>query len=129
MDPEALVRDALSRLLERKRDDAFLVVEVEGSQDFVQFAGCEQGTLLLDLPTQPLDPGALYRAEELFRELGVALERQALFDGPGGERVGTQQTFQYELGDDVERGAALAMRVLREVYQAADPIRVTLVEN
>jgi hypothetical protein len=109
----ARMEEAL-RALRTRDKGSFVVFEDRLSKKFVQFAGSRWERLLLDLPTQPLDPDEMRRASAFFAKRGVQLHTWTV-EGPDGERR-EQSSFQLELGADVERAAKLALGVFREVY-------------
>ncbi len=123
------IESALSRLLTRTSDDAFVIFEHEDSGKFVQFAGSASEPLLLDLPRQTLDNAELERATILFRSLGVSLEEWPLLDKPGGQVAGTQSGFQVELGQDIEKAADLALRIFSEVFRISIDAPLVVEEN
>ncbi len=82
----------------------------------VQFA-VGGGKILLDLPCQTLDESATQRAAEYFAAQGEQLRESELLDRPGGVAVGIQQSYQLELGSDVECAIDAAMNIFTQVYQ------------
>lgn len=122
------VQGALRALLGRTNHDAFVIVSVEGSDDYVQFALNTQG-LFLDLPTIPLSSEQLNRAQRLFGAKGISLEEMEMFDPSTGEPSGTMKTFQVELKDDAAAATELAFQVLREVYQPPRGTTLEIMEN
>src|SRR5262245_54677429 len=89
----ALIRDALSSLLVRRNEDAFVIIEDRQSGKFVQFAGSACEMLLLDLPSQPMSEPEFYRAVEFFRRRGIIGYDHDMLDELGGRVVGQQFSF------------------------------------
>ena len=93
MDNRAKISEALSSLLVRRNDDAFVIIEHSKTGKFVQFAGSATEKLLLDLPSQTLSEEEFYKAVELFRKMGIIGSEHNLLDKAGGEVVGRQFSF------------------------------------
>lgn len=126
---QARISTALTVLLNRSGDDAFVIIEEKRTGKFVQFAGSTDQPLLLDLPTQTLSQAEQDRAQELFVSLGApGLEKWAVTDHAGAP-AGTQAGFQMEFGRDPDAAAVVAMRVFTEVYQFADLVELVITQN
>ena len=89
----ARITEALSSLLVRRNDDAFVIIEHPESRKFVQFAGSASEQLLLDLPSQTLSETEFYSAVQLFRKIGIAGDEHDVLDEPDGQVVGKQFSF------------------------------------
>ncbi len=94
---------------------------------FVQFA-VGGGEILLDLPSQALDETETQRANDYFNQLGHRLQTSELLDQPGGVAVGTQESFQLDLGSDVERAAGLALEIFHSVYRLPEDFSLIVEE-
>lgn len=105
---------ALDEMLQRK-EQPFVIVEETTTRKFVQFAGSVNESLLLNLPPQPLSTDESARARMLFAEYDVTVE--------------ADDNYYMELDRDPQRGAELAIRVLREVYLFGDEAELRLTEN
>ena len=114
--PETPVRSiidlesAVSGLLASTADDAFLVVNISGSPDFVQMSAY-QGSAELDFP-QVTDRQRKLRPkiEEVCRELGLSLRVTRGTDGA--------EFLDYDLPGDAEQISAMLRRILSEVFGA-----------
>lgn len=96
---------ALERLLTRDWG-AFVIIEVEATGDFVQFAGSTEQPLLMDVPVQSLSEDEQARARQFFEGAGLGA-----FDDD-------MQSFMVELGRDPEAAAETALRALRDIFDA-----------
>jgi hypothetical protein len=119
-DKPAAIAAALAELLASRTSGAALLLSDEGSGRFVQFLQLN-GDLLFDLPLQSLRADQQKTAGEFFRALSQRrAERED--EGAGGAvtAVATQRSFQVNLGQDVQRAAALALEVFEHVLDAAE---------
>jgi hypothetical protein len=114
--PEVRIRSALERLLrDEHRDLRFVVIADAASGKFVQF-DMQDRQIMLDLPVQALSAEESARARPFFAEMGLA---QPVLDVSIDPATGArQETVTWRLGFDldVDRAAATAARVLREVH-------------
>ena len=102
------VTTALHALLSRKNNKSFVIVFVEGSDRFVQFAMDPEG-LFLDFPTNELSREEMKRAHHLFDSAGGYLREIELVDSSSGEPRGSMKAFRIDLDHDAGRGADLAL--------------------
>ncbi len=93
------VQSALAGLLSRP-SGAFTIFEDTSTGKFVQFAGGEGESLMLDLPKASLEPDERARAIEFFR--------------PFGPRD-LEDSFQVDFGRDAGHAAGVAMQVFAAV--------------
>jgi hypothetical protein len=128
MDNRAKISEALSSLLTRPNDDAFVVIEHAGTGKFVQFAGSATAQLLLDLPSQTLSKQEFYKAVELFREMGVIGNEHELLDKPGGQVVGRQFSFN-AVFRSVSEAAKTVEEIFATVYGYPTDCDLKIVEN
>ncbi len=128
MDNLTRIQHALSSLMVRPNDDAFVIVEHEPTGKFVQFAGSAAELLLLDLPSQTLSELEFYRAVEFFRRMGVTGEENSLLDEPYGHVVGTQFSFNANFRS-AEDAARTAMMIFKEVYGYPEDCGLLITEN
>lgn len=115
---EVSVGAAVERLVEKRgKGWAFVVVEHEAGEEFVQF-GVEEEGVFLDLPLTALSPRAQGRARTLFAEAGVAGPVEVEATDPEDEsEVSVVPTFQLSFGTGAQEASRFACRVLREVYE------------
>ncbi|MEM6274375.1 MAG: hypothetical protein AAF735_03950 [Myxococcota bacterium] len=118
--------EALRKLLTRTNDDAFVIFHRASGEDYVQFARDNQG-LFLDLPVIPLDDLQQMRAKQFFAEFGVSLDDTQL-TAHDGSPAGSMQFYRVDFGQDVQRAAATALDVFREVYALQD-FEIEIEEN
>ncbi|MDJ0708665.1 MAG: hypothetical protein QNJ46_35835 [Leptolyngbyaceae cyanobacterium MO_188.B28] len=111
MDNRSRIAQALSSLLVRRNDDAFVIIAHPETQKFVQFAGSATEQLLLDLPSQTLSEMEFYNAVQLFRKLGVIGDEHDVLDKPGGQVVGQQFSFNATF-----RSVADATRTVEDIF-------------
>ena len=121
------VKDALIRLLERKAvvillepglpsvvHLPFVVFEEVESKKTVEIEGSDEEPLVFNLHSQVLDANERIRAENMFGQLGIARQRS----------VDDHYSYRVNFGKDVDRAAALTIRVFREVYGFPDDFRL-----
>ena len=103
---------AISGLLASTADDAFLVVTISDSPDFVQMSGY-RGSAVLDFP-QITDRQKQLRSkiEDVCEDLGLTLNVIRGSDG--------SEFLDYDLPSDAREIAAILRRILSEVYRATD---------
>ena len=128
MDNQALIRDALSALLVRTNDDAYVIIEHQQSGKFVQFAGPASELLLLDLPWQTLSETEFDRAVEFFRRLGIVGAEHDVFDEPGGRVVSQQFSFNMTI-QTVDEASRIALDVLQNVFQIPRDCDLVITES
>jgi hypothetical protein len=104
---------ALDEMLQREEQPFVIVKTATGSA--VQFTGSVDEPLLLNLPLDWLSEDERARAEALFAEYDITVE--------------ADDNYYMELDRDPQRGAELAMRILREVYRFGDEAELRLTEN
>ncbi len=119
---------ALTALLHRRNDDAFVIVHHAGTDQFVQFGSDE--SLRLDLPCLALSQEEAARASEAFAELGVRGPNEYEAPDPTAKDVIRHSaSFQKLLGTDVAVAASLALKVMRDVYELPNDFQLTIEEN
>lgn len=128
MDTRSKITAALTSLLVRRSDDAFVIIEHPETQKFVQFAGSATEQLLLDLPSQTLSETEFYRAVELFRKLGVFGDEHDALDEPGGQVVGQQFSFNaiFQSVDDATNTVA---DIFTTIYGFSADCSLEIIEN
>ncbi len=121
---------ALAALLKRRYKNAFVVFEERLSGKFVQFAGSEKGTLLLDIPQQALDEEEITRAKQLFDNLGIdnPVELDQI-DPKTKKVVGKRIAFRMALGKDVKLAADVTVRVFAQVYRFPNNFELVISKN
>jgi hypothetical protein len=129
MHNQEIIKEALSSLLTRNNDDAFVIIEDEAKNKFVQFAGNSTQDLLLDLPSQTLNEHELERAKLLFKKYDVYFEKWDVYDEPGGKVSGQQYGFSMNLGDDVDKAAHITISIFTEVYKFPPEFKMNIEEN
>ncbi|MEQ9095664.1 MAG: hypothetical protein RIE32_05315 [Phycisphaerales bacterium] len=106
------VRRELRALMERQPDSLgeapFLIITVDGSDKFVQFAGGAGEDLIFDLPLVALSVGEAERAKRVLPTHGVSVPVE---NDPDGVEV-----LSANLGGDIEAAVGLVGVVLLEVY-------------
>jgi len=107
---------SLENLLAQTSQDKSSVLSDAASGKFLQFA-CNNGSILLDLPAQPLTDAEWLRASDYFSRLGHDLQEYDLFDHPGGCVATAQRSYQLKLANDVARAIQVAMDLFSEVFQ------------
>ena len=128
MDNHTKITNALSSLLNRTNDDAFVIIEQLPSGKFVQFTGSATDPLYLDLPAQTLSEEEFERATQFFLELGVEVSNHQLLDKPGGEVVAQQTSFNMVI-HSVQDAANLVRQIFTVIYEFPVDCRIGLVEN
>lgn len=110
------IRGALERLVRHPdSEQRFIVIEEAASGKFIQF-DMQDRQLMLDLPLLALTPEESTRATKLFASMGLAQPAIDLSTHPASGQVQKTTTWRLGLGDDVDKAATLAERILREVY-------------
>ena len=121
---------ALTDLKQRVNDDAFIIIEEPSSQKFVQFAGSVNEPLIFDLPAQGLTEEELDRARVVLGEYEIEMEGNPMYEDESMQKVvDTQYGFSAIIGDDIDLGVELAVRVLSEIYGFDEAVNFILVEN
>jgi hypothetical protein len=121
---------ALSNLLKRQNEDAFVIIEEPKSQKFVQFAGSANEPLIFDLPAQGLTEDELDQAKAVLGEYDIEMEGTEIYEDESMQKVvDTQYGFSAVLGEDLDLAVELAVRVLSEVYGLGEDANIALEEN
>ena len=104
---------AVTGLLASPADDAFLIVAISGSPDFVQVAGYRGSGALLDFP-QITDRQKQLRPkiEEVCEKLGLIMNVTRSPDG--------SEFLDADLPSNAEEVAGILKRILAEVYDASE---------
>lgn len=124
------IGNALKDLKTRQNEDAFLIIEESKSQKFVQFAGSTEEPLIFDLPAQGLTEDELERAKAVLGEYDVEMEGTPMYEDETMQKVvDTQYGFSAVLGDNLNLAVELAVRILTEVYQFDEDVKLLLEEN
>ena len=117
------IESAVRLILQNCGDDWFMILEESVSEKFVQFAFDEESGLVFDLPLQALTKSEIELAGTLLAAYEVISETAQVYDGPDGDEVGEQSSFQCNVGFDVELAVTLSYRIFREVYGFSDDTR------
>jgi hypothetical protein len=128
MDNRSKITEALSSLLVRRSDEAFVIIEHQESKKFVQFTGSATEQLFLDLPSQTLSELEFYKAVQVFREMGVIGDEHSVFDGPGGRVVGQQFSFN-AVFRSVAEATETVERIFATVYGFPVDCDIAVIEN
>lgn len=123
------IESAVRLILKNSGDGWFMIFEEPKSEKFVQFAYDEESGLIFDLPFQALTKLERDTAGVLLSGMGVGSAAGEIFDGPDGDHIGQQCSFQAEIGFDAEIAISLAYRVMREVYGFRDDTRIDVTIN
>ncbi|MBN1303737.1 MAG: hypothetical protein JXA13_04815 [Anaerolineales bacterium] len=125
------VTEALSSLLQRKSQDAFVIIEEKRSGKFVQFAGSASESLLLDLPFQALSEAEVEKARVLFEEFGTSNPQvyDPYTDNSMSSASDTQTSFQVDFGSEIHRAAQACMDIFRRVYGLQPDFKLNIQEN
>ena len=117
---ERAMEDSLERLLERKSGDGFVIFENPESDQFVQFARFHQGgapMLLLDLPYTQLKDGKDKKLKALLEE------------SRGDVLQDSSESIVFHFGQDAPHAAAVAHRIMQEVYGLGDSYELRMEEH
>lgn len=109
-----IIAEALTKLLDRKDNSAYMIIEGCGFRRFVQFAVGKQGQLILDLPSTQMNELERVRAKDFFAKLGVA-------PNPKFRRY---DLYQLDLGQDCNRGAELTCRIFTDLFAAPQGFKI-----
>lgn len=123
------IESAVKLILQNSGDGWFMIFEEPKSEKFVQFAFDEESGLIFDLPFQALTQLEKDSAGMLLSSMGVAPATAEVLDGPDGDCIGQQCSYQAEIGYDAEMAVSLAYRVMREVYGFRDGTRIDVTIN
>jgi len=110
------IESAVRLILQNNGDGWFMIFEEPKSEKFVQFAFDEDAGLIFDLPFQALTRAEKESAGVLLAGMGIGPATAEVFEGPDGDHIGQQCSYQAEVGFDAEMAVSLAYRVMREVY-------------
>ena len=112
---------AVSGLLASRADDAFLIVAIPGTPDFVQMSGY-RGTAELDFPQITDRQKALRpKVESVCRGLGLTVRVTSGSDG--------SEFLDYELPSDASRIAEMLKIILTEVFEASEATQLEFETN
>ena len=128
MNSYSQVTAALTSLLTRENDDAFVIIQERQTQKFVQFTGSKTDSLMLDLPSQTLSELEFRKAAQLFEQMGVAGTESPVFDEPGGRVVGEQFTFN-KVCNSATEAANLVQKIFTIVYGFPLNCEIEIIEN
>lgn len=115
------LESAVSGLLASSAEDAFLIITISDSPDFVQMAG-NGGTAELDFP-QITDRQKQLRPkiEEVCADLGLVLR---VIRSPNG-----MEFLDFDLPSDAGKIAQILRRILSDVYEAVETTELVLETN
>lgn len=125
------ITNALSSLIQRNNENAFVIFEEKTTKKYVQFAGSANEDLLLDLPFQTLSPVEVDNAKLLFEELGKSKpEKYALYTDKSLEIItGVQTSFQINFGRNVEQATKITLAIFERVYGFSSDFQLNIEEN
>ncbi|NJN73624.1 MAG: hypothetical protein HC799_12855 [Limnothrix sp. RL_2_0] len=128
MDNHSKITVALSSLLRRRHEDAFVIIENPETKKFVQFTGSTTEPLMLDLPSQTLSELEFYRAVDFLRTIDVVGTETVLLDQPHGEAVSQQFSFN-KVFDSVTDAAQTVEDIFAIIYEFPADCAITIIEN
>ncbi len=112
---------AVEGLVRSTADDAYLVIEILGTEDFVQL-GAHGEPVILDFPQiTPRQRKFRQRIESVCEDLGLEL---TIVTGSNGAEF-----LDYELGQDPAEISAVVKAVLRRVYEVENSTRLYFEAN
>ena len=112
---------AIVGLLESDADDAFLVIEIAGTKDFVQLAGGD-GTAYADFPMiTERQKSNRSKVESVCDELGLPL---TITPGPDG-----LEFLDYDLPRDPAEISAIVKQLLTGIYGASSETSLNFITN
>jgi hypothetical protein len=131
VDNQSRIARALSALLQRDNEDAFVIFEEKESGKYVQFAGSAHENLFLDLPIQTLTKTEVERAKVLFQELGIQgpQEYPTYTDKSLETMAGMQISFQVNFGQNVQQAVQFTQAIFDRVYEFPQDFQLVIEEN
>lgn len=129
MSHQEQISQALSGLLQRSNEDAFVILEDTKTKKYVQFAGSTREPLILNIPFIAFTPLELERAKKLFEEYKIKSEETPVSDYKGGPVTGKLSQFNMNLGNDIKRATEIALRIFSEVYMLPPDFKLGVEEN
>lgn len=123
------MQDALSRLLQQDHIGSLVIFSENESGKYVKFFGSAKEKLTLDLPLQSLNGMELVRAKAFFLEFGERLVIEGTIDNPTGRLLDSRSGFSLAFGKSADKGADIAWRIFREVYEFPADFKMDVVEN
>ena len=112
---------AVASLLESDADDAFLVIEIAGTKDFVQLAGGD-GTAYVDFPMiTERQKANRKKVESVCGELGLPL---TVTSGPDGVEF-----LDYDLPRDPGEIASIVKELLSRIYDVSPETHLNFITN
>ncbi len=115
MNHQHKISDALSALLQRQNEDAFVIIEDSRTNKFVQFARTDDGLLLLDLPAVALTETEFEKATQFFEQRGVVGQEHELLSEPDGVAVDSIFTFNVEY-ESVSEATKTVEEIFKSVF-------------
>ena len=122
------INAAISALLTRDNEDAFVIFEHVKTGKFVQFAGAVDGVFMLDLPSETLSEDEFQRAVEYFKALGIDVSEYDSFELQGDRVVGKSITFNQDFRSVPEATQAV-LDIFDQVYGFANDCEISITEN
>ena len=122
------IHAAISALLTRDNEDAFVIFEHVKTGKFVQFAGAVNGVFMLDLPSETLSEDEFLKATQYFKALGIEVLEYDAFELDGDRVVGKNITFNQDFRSVPEATQAV-LDIFDQVYGFADDCDISITEN
>ena len=115
------IPEAVAGLLGSDADDAFLVIEIAGTRDFVQLAGGD-GTAYVDFPMiTERQKANRKKVESVCGELGLPL---TVTSGPDGVEF-----LDYDLPRDPGEIASIVKELLSRIYDVSPETHLNFITN
>lgn len=128
---DAYNQDLLSSSLNEMLDqpsEPFLVAEVTGTQQFIQFYS-DQAGIVIDFPASYLNPEQLERAEQYFKKAGVIKQEQSGID-PQTDKEFTLIVWnkRYD-SSQIDKIVAVSLGALTEIFQLPADSKITVIKG
>jgi hypothetical protein len=124
------VRSALETLMKSGHPYGFVIVEVKGTEKFVQFVGCKSAGLMFDLPTGQLSEAELEKAIAVLKPYGIELETRVTYKGESKTEIKRQLSlFSKNIKDDINLAVELTSRIIINVFGEDENTEILITTN
>ena len=128
MNHRSVIVKALSDLLNRENDDAFLILEDRATKKFVQFIPWAPDKLYMDLPYQTLSEAEFHKAVQCLRPLGVSETTHQVVQDPENPHAAEQFSFN-TVFDQIDDAVDMIELVFTKIYGFAPDFDLNVIEH
>lgn len=119
---------ALQKLLKRTNSDAFVIINEQITENYVQFV-VNGGQLLFDVPTIQFNDQQIIKAKQVLSVYDVQLDDLAA-PNPNEQKITRKfSVFNKNLGTDITTAIQMSEKMIVEVFNVTQKINLKIDEN